>query len=241
MKKLDILALSAALCLILSACGNTGGKNIVNQNTDSISSSSSVSTSDINNSSSSSTAGTGSNSSSDVVNKVGDANRPASSEADKPDTQFAKVNFGDTITTDFTEMTIDTAETAQELLPSDTSGVYSYIPDQDGETYFYLLGTIKNTAGDSYSVEDMNIVISFDNKYNYTGYIAADDGGNDFYGDYVKPFGSVKYYMYASVPDELINSYTTCTIRFGFHENFQHDYKTDFSVYEYCYEIDLTK
>ena len=138
-------------------------------------------------------------------------------------------------------MTIKKASTSQELKPTDTSSVYSYMPDKDNETYFYVTGNMKNVGGDSYSVEDMNIQMTFDDKYNYTGYIAADDGGNDFYGDYVKPFGSVKYYMYASVPDELINSYSTCKIQFGFHDNFRHDYKTDFSLYEYCYEINLTK
>ena len=155
--------------------------------------------------------------------------------------EFETVHFGDSIITDFVEMTVESMDTSQELKPTDTSSVYSYMSDQDGETYFYVTGTMKNTSGDSYSVEDMNIQMTFDGKYNYTGYIAADDGGNDFYGDYVKPFGSVKYYMYASIPDELISSYSTCVIKFAFHDNFMHDINTDFSTYEHCYTIAVTK
>jgi hypothetical protein len=176
------------------------------------------------------------------INKVSDDENSSNETVEEKSTvEFTTLNFGDTISNDFIEMTINSASTSQELLPTDTSSVYSYMSDKDNETYFYIMGNIKNVGGDSYSVEDMNIQFTFDNKYNYTGYIAADDGGNDFYGDHVKPFGTVKYYMYASVPDELINSYSTCKVQFAFHENCEHDYKTDFSLYEYCYEINLTK
>ncbi len=182
------------------------------------------------------------NSSDSNVNQVfSDSNQVDNNSSEGKNVEFKTVNFGDTITTDFLEMTIEKASTSQELKPTDTSSVYSYMEDQDNETYFYITGNMKNVGGDSYSVEDMNIQMTFDDKYNYSGFIAADDGGYDFYGDYVKPFGSVKYYMYASIPDELISSYSTCKIRFAFHDNFKDDYKTDFSKYEYCYEINLTK
>lgn len=156
--------------------------------------------------------------------------------------EFTKVKYGDTISKDFVEMTIEKAATAQELKPTDTTGVYSYMADRDGETYFYLTGTIKNIGTDSYSVEEMKIEFCFDDKYNYSGYVKADDGGNDFYGDYVKPFGSVKYYIYASIPDELISSYSNCVIRFAFADDF--GYKSsfdDFDEYDHRYEIKLNK
>ena len=156
-------------------------------------------------------------------------------------TSFTNLNFGDQITLNFVEMTIKGAATSQELYPTDTSGVYSYYSDKENETYFYIYGTIKNVGGNSYSVEDMNVLLTFDGKYNYRGYVAADDGGNDFYGDTVKPFGQVKVYIYASIPDELINSYTTCTVKFAFHDEFKHDYATDFAKYAYCYKVDLVK
>ena len=162
-------------------------------------------------------------------------------ERDEGSKEFIQVNFGDSIKTDFVEMTIERASIAQELKPTDTSGVYSYMSDKENETYFYITGSMKNIGGDSYSVEEMNIQMTFDGKYNYSGHIAADDGGNDFYGDTVKPLGSVKYYMYALVPDELIESYSTCVVRFAFHDNFKHDYHSDFNLYEHCYTITLSK
>lgn len=219
MKRTAVLLLSIILCVIFAACGSPNSENTVEDN----SSGNSNSANQVDNS----------------ANHTADAKD--STKDEDSDVHFTTLNFGDTISTDFVEMTIQKAETAQELYPTDTSGSYNYKPDQDGETYFYVLGTIKNTSGDSYDVEDMRIVMTFDGKYNYSGYIAADDGGNDFYGSYVKPFGSVKYYMYASIPDELISTYSTCVVKFAFHENFEHDRKSDFSVYEHCYEINLTR
>ena len=175
------------------------------------------------------------------VNQVTDNDNVVSESQEADEPEFTIINLGDNITTDFLEMTIESASEAQELKPTDTSSVYSYMPDKDAETYFYLTGNMKNVSGDTYSVEDMCATFCFDDKYNYTAYIAADNGGNDFYGDSVKPFGSVKYYLYSSIPDELINSYSTCVVKFGFHDNFEHDYKDDFNVYEHIYKITLTK
>lgn len=81
----------------------------------------------------------------------------------------------------------------------------------------------------------------FDSKYTYTGSVAADDGGRNFMGYDVKPLSTVKYYIYSSIPDELINSYSTCTIRFAFKENFEHELYADFSLYDYRYQIELEK
>lgn len=129
------------------------------------------------------------------------------------------VNIGDTITLDFVEIGIEDHSISDTILPVDTSRMYSYISDVENEKYFYISGTLKNTSGNSYSVEDVLVEMAFDNKYNYRGYLAA-SSGNDFYADTVKPLGTVKYYIYSSVPDELINSYKTCVITFGFSDSF---------------------
>ena len=83
----------------------------------------------------------------------------------------------------------------------------------------------------------MAIQMTFDGKYNYPGYIAADDGGYDFFGNYVKPFGAVRYYMYTSIPDELMSQYSTCEVKFAFHDNFRPDFSSDFSKYENRFSV----
>lgn len=182
------------------------------------------------------------NTSDKSTNKVVNTPSESTSKAAKEnDLQFETVNYGDTISTDFVEMTIESIQNAEALYPTDTSGVYSYMSDQDGEKYFYLKGSLKNIGGNAYSSENIVAEICFDDKYNYRAYLKADDGGNDFYGDYVKPFGSIIYYIYASIPDELLDSYSECTIKFGFKENFKGSYYDDFEECDYLYQITASK
>lgn len=155
--------------------------------------------------------------------------------------QFEAKNLGDKIALDFVEMTLDKITSAEEMKPTDTNGVYSYMSDKEGEKYFYLFGTIKNIGAESYSVENIVAEVLIDDKYKYNAYIKADDGGNDFYGDYVKPFGSVKYYLYASIPDELMAQYKTATISFGFSENFSGSYYDEFDECDYLYRVTASK
>lgn len=154
---------------------------------------------------------------------------------------FVKLNLGDSVDLDFLEMTVGSASWSDELKPTDTSGVYSYMSDVENETYFWLTGTMKNISGNSYNVEDIVAEIVFDSKYTYNAYLKADDGGNDFYGYNVKPLASVKYYIYASVPDELIDMYSTVTVKFGFKENFSGSYFDEFDECDYLYIVELTR
>lgn len=175
------------------------------------------------------------------ANKVQELNNSDENTKAKDNIEFKSVNYGDTISNDFVSMTIEKSSISEELYPTNTSSVYSYIPNKDNEQYFYLTGNIKNISGDTYNVENIYATMTFDDKYNYKASLKADDGGNNFYGNNVKPLGNVKYYLYVSVPNELIESYSNCLIRFGFKENFERDYSNDFSLYNYRYEINVSR
>lgn len=167
----------------------------------------------------------------DLEDSTGDDNRKddtgKNKVADSIGAKAVKVNLGETIANDTLEIVIDTASTSQEIKPADTSRVYSYIGDKDGETYFFLTGNLKNIAGVDYDVDELKLDFCFDEKYNYTGRVIIDVGENDFYNTAVKPLQTVKYYMYASIPDEMIESYSTCTVQFA--------------VKDSAYEITVTK
>ena len=149
--------------------------------------------------------------------------------------------IGDSIALDFVEISLLEYCCTEEILPSDTSGVYSYVADEEGEQYWCLVGNLKNTHGEEYDVEDMVAELCFDNKYTYKAHLKADDGGNDFYGNNVKPLDSVKFYIYASVPDEMIEAYSSCTVKFGFNESFSGSYYDDFEDCDYVYKVTIKK
>ena len=177
------------------------------------------------------------------VNKVGNAEDSSAEQSKEPEIDFTIVNAGDKIENDFVQMTIDSASVAQELYPKDDGTQYflSGYADKDSEQYLYIKGTIKNVSGAAYSADEMYVQFKFDDKYEYTGTVSIDNGEGDFYGDYMKPLTSADYYIWASVPDEIISSYKTCEIKFVFHDEFKHDYSSNFGEYENRYMITVTK
>lgn len=220
MKKMISLALAIIMCASLCACGSFGGNNP-------------------NNNSSDTAATIAATPDTSIGNVVSQNNYNTTAYVET--VSFQNVNLGEKLTLDFLEMTFDMVSYAQELKPTDTSSVYSYYQDKENEQYYYLSGTMKNVGASGYSVENMVAEIVFDNKYTYNAHLAADDGGNDFYGDYVEPFGGVKYYIYASVPDELLNQYSTVTFKIGFKNNFSGSYYDDFDECNYLYQLSATK
>lgn len=175
------------------------------------------------------------------VNSIGDSTSQQQEELINKGDEFIQLNLGDAITLDFVEFTVDSASWSNDIKPTDTSSVYSYMSDKENESYFWMCGTMKNTSGNAYSVEDIVSKIIFDDKYTYTAHLIADDGGNDFYGDYVKPLSSVKYYIYVSAPDEIKEIYSTATVKFGFEDSFGGSYYDDFEDCDYLYMVNLNK
>mgnify|MGYP000756661361 FL=1 len=88
-------------------------------------------------------------------------------------------------------------------------------------------------------IRNIYVQMCFDGTYNYRGEISGvSDAIGNFITD-VSPLAEVNYYIYAAVPQELIDSYKTCEIKVGFTENF--DYKVidvnDLPQFKMCDDI----
>lgn len=158
--------------------------------------------------------------------------------------EIRPVGIGDRITTDFIDMTVEQAGTADRIKPSDPDPtsfyVTSYVPGSN-ETFFCVTGTAKNTGGTEYDLIHMYTELVFDGKYHYTAKVLG-DSGRDLYGSQMKPLSSVRYYIYASVPDEIIGSFSTVTVQFAFNDNIKAvRRKENFSAYTHRYEISLAR
>ena len=156
-----------------------------------------------------------------------------------PNAIASEVNIADTISLEFVEMTLESLNISDKILPEDTDSGYLYISDVENEQYFCIAGTLKNLSGASYDVENIYVEMVFDEKYTYAGQLSACAWTNDFYGSNVKPLGTVKYYLHTSVPDELIDSWATCSVTFGFKENFDGGYYVEKAECDYLYTINL--
>ena len=152
--------------------------------------------------------------------------------------EAGQYGIGDNINEEFLEMTIEGVVEEQEIEPSNTGdGWYSYYTDEEGETYVVIYGTMKNLAGNDFELAGgTDIDFCFDEKYNYYGWIEVEENDGTGFDSWLKPLASRNYIIYASVPDELIDMYSTCTVTFRCSENIEWS-----SDYAYTYEITFDK
>lgn len=150
------------------------------------------------------------------------------------------LNIGGTIQTDYVCLTLEKSDSASEIRSGTSQyGSYSYYTSDNGDPYFYLFGTFQNLSGKPVDIRNMYLQFCFDEKYNYKGEVAgASSASNGFIND-VSPLAEVNYYIYTAVPQELIDTFSTCTIKIGFTENF--DYKVidvnDLPKFENCDDV----
>ena len=158
-------------------------------------------------------------------------------EEEKEAVTVHPVSVGETVKKpDGIELTIDAVGTADRILPSAPGWVMiDNAPDLENETYFFISGTMKNLSGDTYSIGAVYSNFLFDGKYNYEGTIRHDTGDMLFFGP-IKPLETIPYYIYVSVPDELVGMYASFKIQLGFHNNFKTDMKPSFERFENQYE-----
>lgn len=138
------------------------------------------------------------------------------------------------------EMTATEAVWVDEILPSNTSGVYSYYEDVEGEAFFVVKGAIKNISGDFIDVRfgTMSEII-FNDTYKYTPTWEAESvDGNNFSGYQIQPLQSTNFVIYASVPDELRDSFQSCDLTFGFADDMQ-NYVYEWEDCDFIYKIHL--
>lgn len=150
------------------------------------------------------------------------------------------LTIGDTIQTDYVCLTLEKSDSASEIRSGTSQyGSYSYYTSDNGDPYFYLFGTFKNLNGTPVDIRNMYLQFCFDETYNYRGEVAGvSNASNGFIND-VSPLAEVNYYIYTAVPQELIDTFSTCTIKIGFTENF--DYKVidvnDLPKFENCDDV----
>lgn len=164
----------------------------------------------------------------------GDANAAAAPAAD---TVF---KIGDTIQTDYVSLTLDRYSSDKEIRSGTSQyGTYTYYTSDNGDPYFYLYGTLKNLGGTPADIRNIYVQFCFDGKYNYKGSVdGVSSASNGFIHD-ISPLAEVDYYIYAAVPQELVDTFTTCEVKIGFTENF--DYKfvdvNDLPQFDRCDDV----
>ena len=213
--KVLLLAVIALMCILLVACGEAAPKNE-------------------NNDTAEKTEAVDKQSETENPNKVDDGKKETEPEKDEGIVPV-KVNLNKEFENDFMKVTFTSMYTAYDLLPTDTSSYYSYYEGTEGSHFFVLEGTFKNVGTFAEGPDNSVAKIVFDDKYEYKAeiYNEQDNRLNSIYA--VDPFQSVRLVIAASVPDELLNQYSTVYFLCGLTDSFS--YGAD-SKYTYVYDWD---
>ncbi len=101
----------------------------------------------------------------------------------------------------------------------DSSGSYSYYDGEDGKHYFVFSGTMKNNYDKARSPHDTATAsFQFNGKYTYDGSVSVAASGK-FKNpgiDGIEPLETVELYVYALVPDEIMETFDTVDLTLSF-------------------------
>ena len=101
----------------------------------------------------------------------------------------------------------------------DSTGTYHYYDGEDNKHYFIFSGTMKNISDREISPHDTATAsFLFNDKYTYDGEIAVAASG-EFIAqsiDGIDPLETVELYVYALVPDEIMETFDTVDLTLSF-------------------------
>lgn len=150
------------------------------------------------------------------------------------------LKLGDKIELDYCCLTLDDAGSDKEIRTGSSQyGSYCYRESENGDPFYYIHGTFKNTSGKPLDIRHIAVQFCFDDKYNYRGEVdGVSSGYSDFITD-VAPLATVEYYIYTSIPQELLDGFKTCQIQMGFTENFDHLVSdgNNLPLFQYCNDV----
>ena len=154
---------------------------------------------------------------------------------------FQEISIGDVIETDFATITIEKAEFGDKRMQM--PGSNHYHSAADGNAFYAVYGKIENKTdytlyiGTNMQGRDIYGEFDIDNSHKYDTSVVAK---NDPYSGEIIPMGSDSFALYAEIPENVLNDFSTCDFRFSFNECFV-DLSSDDNLYssKYKYIIHL--
>lgn len=122
--------------------------------------------------------------------------------------------IGEEINLGFVKMSFSSAEIAKMI-----GGKMMYLPTQAGMQFFCLVGTIENTAGVELPISRIRAEMVFNGEYTYNA--SASAIYSDKKNETLPALTNGEYRIYASIPDALVDSMTSCTVRFSLNDQFK--------------------
>lgn len=157
-------------------------------------------------------------------------------------------SIGDTLTTSTMRMKLLSSGVTDIIYSYDGAepSWYFYITPQDGSRLLYIKGTFTNLGNREVDIENIYTLAVLDGKYEYEGMVTAlRPDGKDFTDD-VSAQNILTCYIYFEIPEAVVNSYKTCTVKLGFTDSFNTKISNaltgyDFDACDDAFAVELNK
>lgn len=139
----------------------------------------------------------------------------------KTESNAKKVNVGDTIDeADFATLVFNGIKYTDNLLPSNTSGMYSHykVDNAAANTYLAVEYDITNYMSTNQDCDDfVGIKAVYMDKYTYTGFVVVEDEDGKGFSSYesIAPLSTRHLYYLIEVPKSVIKNDVTLTLSFN--------------------------
>lgn len=158
--------------------------------------------------------------------KAGNENMQPSTDKGKiteGESGYPRKAIGSTIDIDPCKLTLERGFVTDRLLSSITersSGYYQYYYPQDGSRFWAVFGRFTNKTGNSVDIRNIYCVVIIDGKYTYPGSVCGVVEDSSNFVDRVSPMQTIGCYLYAEIPQSVLDNATTCVMRVGFTPTF---------------------
>jgi len=114
------------------------------------------------------------------------------------------------------QITLNSFEWNDKVVPSDTSGGYLYLDGEEGETYFIVHGTLKSFAGSSFDVDYCSeATITINDKYDFSARMKLEDNDHTGFNGSVKPLQTLNLVIFGAISDEVKDIAETIQVNFS--------------------------
>ena len=141
--------------------------------------------------------------------------------------KMKKIKVGDTITTNSFVIKIKKIEFSYDVLPDDTSGIYTHYESDNGNVYINIDADIKNTGKQNLQCDNIGEVIAnYNDGYTYKSFTVPEDSQTGFtYANItsIKPLETLGVHFLIECPQEVEESNKTVEISMNF-ENDKYTY-----------------
>lgn len=125
-------------------------------------------------------------------------------------TQGVTISVGETITTEYAEITINKAELSYDVLPDNTSGFYTHYEADSGNVYLHLDVDVKNLGKQNLGCDNiLSAIANYNNGYTYSSFAAPEDSHLGFtYANItsIKPLETLGVHYLFKCPQEVEES-----------------------------------